>query len=67
MSDRPVAEVAAAVAALEQAWRKLGCTLVSPFMTMAMLSLPVIPALRITNRGLVDVNNFSITQLLVNS
>lgn len=65
MSDRPVTEVAAAVAELEQAWKKLGCTLISPFMTMALLSLPVIPALRITNRGLVDVNNFSMTDLLV--
>jgi adenine deaminase len=63
MSDRPVEEVAKEVAALAKAWQKLGCTLVSPFMTMALLSLPVIPELRITNRGLVDVNTFSFVSL----
>lgn len=63
MSDRPVEEVAEAVAALENAWRQLGCQLVSPFMTMALLSLPVIPELRLTNRGLVDVTRFSFVSL----
>jgi len=65
MSDRPVEEVAAAVAKLSKAWKELGCSLLSPFMTMAMLSLPVIPSLRLTNRGLVNVNNFSITNLIL--
>ncbi|MDW7650249.1 MAG: adenine deaminase [Bacillota bacterium] len=65
MSDRPVEEVAQDVAALARAWKELGCTLVSPFMTMALLSLPVIPELRITNRGLVDVTNFSFVDLFV--
>jgi adenine deaminase len=64
MSDRPVEEVAAAVAGLSQAWKQLGCTLVSPFMTMALLSLPVIPSLRLTNRGLVDVTTFSFVPLI---
>jgi adenine deaminase len=65
MSDRPVKEVAQSVAALDKAWRKLGCTLVSPFMTMALLSLPVIPTLRLTNRGLVDVNKFAFVSLFL--
>jgi adenine deaminase len=65
MSDRPVEEVATAVAELSTAWRKLGSTLVSPFMTMALLSLPVIPDLRLTNRGLVDVTTSSFSQLFV--
>ncbi|MCL4462351.1 MAG: adenine deaminase [Firmicutes bacterium] len=63
MSDRPVEEVAAAVSSLAKAWKILGCTLVSPFMTMALLSLPVIPDLRLTNRGLVDVAAFSFVSL----
>jgi len=63
MSDRPVEEVAAAVSFLAKAWKILGCTLVSPFMTMALLSLPVIPELRLTNRGLVDVAAFSFVSL----
>lgn len=64
MSDQPVEAVAQAVAALAEAWKGLGCMLVSPFMTMALLSLPVIPALRLTNRGLVDVNTFSFVDLI---
>ncbi len=65
MSDRPVEEVAAQVARLTEAWRKLGCTLVSPFMTLALLPLPVIPDLRLTNRGLVDVKSFAPVSLFV--
>ena len=64
MSDRPVEEVAQDVAKLAQAWLELGCKLVSPFMTMALLPLPVIPELRLTNRGLVDVNKFSFVSLI---
>ena len=63
MSDRPVEEVARDVADLAAAWKRLGCRLGSPFMTMALLSLPVIPALRLTNRGLVDVRRFSLVSL----
>lgn len=58
LSDRPAEEVARQVALLAKAWKTLGCGLVSPFMTMALLALPVIPELRITNRGLVDTVNF---------
>jgi adenine deaminase len=58
MSDEPVEEVQSNVDRLAQAWKTLGCRLASPFMTMAFLSLPVIPELRITNRGLVDVTEF---------
>lgn len=63
MSDRPAEEVAHRLRALQQAWRSLGCTLVSPFMTLSSLSLSVIPALRITNRGLVDVSQMKLTSL----
>lgn len=65
MSDRPAREVAAAVAELGQAWRDLGCQLASPFMTMSLLALPVLPELRITNRGLVDTVAFRFVDLLV--
>lgn len=64
MSDRPVEEVAAQVSKVEQAWRELGCSLVSPFMTMALLSLPVLPELRLTNRGLVDTVQFRFVDLI---
>ncbi|MFR3273121.1 MAG: adenine deaminase C-terminal domain-containing protein [Slackia sp.] len=38
MSDKPLEEVALEVDGLEQAWEDMGCTMVSPFMTMALLS-----------------------------
>ena len=65
MSDRPLEEVAENVAGLDQAWKDLGCNLVSPFMTMALISLPVLPELRLTNRGLVDCLNFKMLPSLV--
>lgn len=65
MSDRPLAEVAAAVAEVDKAWKTLGCNLVSPFMTMALLALAVLPELRLTNRGLVDTVNFEFVDLIV--
>lgn len=65
MSDKPVEEVQRDVERLAQAWKALGCRLASPFMTMALLSLPVIPELRITNRGLVDVRRFQFVPLVV--
>jgi adenine deaminase len=54
VSDRPVSELAAQVRRLDAAYRRLGSALESPFMFVSLLSLGVIPALRLTNRGLVD-------------
>jgi adenine deaminase len=65
MSEQPVEVVNEEVQRLAQAWRELGCDLESPFMTMSILALPVIPELRITNRGLVDTVNFTPVELLV--
>ena len=48
---------------LERAWREMGSTLPSPFMTMGILSLACIPNLRLTNRGLVDCNEFKFVNL----
>ena len=62
MSDRPVAAVAEEVRALGGAYRELGCELEYPFMMVSFLSLGVIPALRITNRGLVDGREFRIVE-----
>ncbi len=58
LTDSPVEEVEEKVKKLDLAWKQLGCDLISPFMTMALLGLPVLPELRITNRGLVDTVNF---------
>ncbi len=45
--------------------RKLGCRLDNPFMELAFLALPVIPRLKITDRGLVDVKNFRLIDVKV--
>ena len=58
MSDLPLSEVSERVQALEGAWETLGCDLDSPFMTMSLLALAVLPELRITNRGVVDTVGF---------
>ncbi|MEM2908462.1 MAG: adenine deaminase C-terminal domain-containing protein, partial [Candidatus Hadarchaeales archaeon] len=58
MSEREAEEVSEEVAALKEAWAKLGCKMVSPFMTMSLLALPVLPELRITDKGLIDTVEF---------
>jgi adenine deaminase len=60
MSDRPVAEVAESVQALnEVAARLLGTTVEEPFMQLSFIALSVIPELRLTDGGLVDVDAFA--------
>ncbi len=44
---------------LKQGVRNLGCPLHEPFLQMAFLALPVIPSIKITDRGLVDVNQLT--------
>ena len=53
LSDLRAPEVAARTVALKQAWRAAGCTL--PYMGFNLIPLSVIPALRITDKGLVTV------------
>ena len=65
MSDRPAAEVAAAAEALGDAMRAAGCSLNNAFMQHSLLALVVIPELRISDLGLVDVTRFELTDLFV--
>lgn len=65
MSDRSAAELAESVAALGGAWKEIGCNIVSPFMTMALIPLACIPELRLTNRGLVDCRTFEFADLFL--
>jgi len=58
LSDKPLGEVVGELEKLEQLARNLGTPLKSPFATLSFLALPVIPELRLTDRGLVDVNQF---------
>ena len=63
LSDAPLEEVVEASKSCVQAARRLGCTLPSPFQSLAFLALSVIPALKITDRGLIDVERFEIVPL----
>jgi adenine deaminase len=63
MSDRPVAEVSEGMRSLLDSAASLGCPLANPFMQMAFLALPVIPELKLTDLGLVDVNAFGFVSL----
>jgi adenine deaminase len=63
LSDAGLEEVIAASRACVQAAHDLGCRLASPFQSMAFLALSVIPSLKITDRGLVDVDRFEIVPL----
>jgi adenine deaminase len=63
MSPRPLEEVAAAYAKLTEVYRGLGGTLPDPFMALSFLALPVIPALKLTDLGLVDVGRFQVVPL----
>lgn len=65
MSDEPTQEVLSKIADLEKASEKIGCKIADPFMSMAFLSLSVIPEIKITDKGLIDVNKFEITNLFV--
>jgi adenine deaminase len=60
MSDRPAPDVAAQIRGLgEAAANALGVTLEEPFMQLSFLALSVIPELRLTDGGLVDVGEFA--------
>lgn len=65
MNDKPLEEMAQLVEDLDNSWKAIGCDLVSPFMTMALLNLACLPELRLTNKGLVDCVNFSFVPLEV--
>ncbi len=65
MSDKPIAVVCRALDDLLAAARHLGSGLTDPFMTLSFMALPVIPALKITDHGLVDVQTFKRVPLFV--
>lgn len=65
MSDRPIAEVRAGYDALLAAAADLGSPLHDPFMAMSFMALEVIPKLKLTDHGLVDVEQFKLVDLFV--
>lgn len=60
MSPKPLLEVAQEIDRVVEAARELGITLDAPFMALSFLGLSVIPDLRITDHGLIDVNQFAV-------
>jgi adenine deaminase len=63
LSDAPLADVIAQSRACNDAAHELGWTGATPFLTMSFLGLSVIPHLKITDRGLVDVDRFELVPL----
>lgn len=65
MSDRPIHEVATGYNALRVAAAQQGSPLHDPFMAMSFMALEVIPELKLTDKGLVDGNQFALIDLFV--
>ena len=56
-------EMVRQVESLKKAVSDIGCPLDDPFMLLSFLALPVIPELKLTDRGLIDVERFEIVDL----
>lgn len=65
MNTKSAEEMSKKVEQLDIAWKEIGCDIVSPFMTMALIPLACLPELRLTNRGLVDCLKFKFAELEV--
>lgn len=63
MSEASLEEVQKGLESCIAAARGLGCRLTDPFMTLSFLCLPVIPELKLTDRGLVDVSTFRFAEM----
>jgi adenine deaminase len=63
MSDQPIETVRRQMDEVLAAARQLGSPLHSPFMALSFLALPVIPSLKLTDQGLVDVDKFELVSL----
>jgi adenine deaminase len=63
LSDAPLAEVVERSHAIVAAAERLGCKVEAPFQLLAFLALSVIPSLKLTDRGLVDVDRFELVPL----
>jgi adenine deaminase len=63
ISPKPLPEVRRAITLLNKAAHDLGSPLKDPFMTLSFMALPPIPALKITDKGLVDAVDFKLVPL----
>ncbi len=65
MSDLPAEKVAAKLEEVEESIKKLGCRMKSPVITLSFIALPVIPKLKVTDLGLVDVEKFEVVNIFI--
>lgn len=65
LSEKPLAETALALKAVRRSMEELGYVHYNPIMSFATLGLPVSPALKLTDKGLVDVKEGKIVPLIV--
>ena len=65
MSKEPLERLTGQLDEINSAAASLGCIIPEPFMALSFLALPVIPELKLTDMGLVDVNKFEIVPLFV--
>jgi len=63
LSPEPIETLVGRLDGLNRSAASLGCAVEDPFMTLSFLALPVIPALKLTDLGLVDVSRFSLVPL----
>jgi len=65
MSTQPLQKMVPQLMMIKRAAVELGCPLEDPFMVLSFLALPVIPELKLTDKGLVDVNRFELVPLFM--
>lgn len=65
MSDKPIENVAACMQDLKNACQSMGLAHDNPFMILSFLALPVIPEIKLTDKGLMDVSRFKLVDLWV--
>lgn len=65
LSEEPMDKLSTDVSSLQQALRNLGIAHVNPIMSMCTLTLPVSPELKITDKGLIDVNKSRVVSLFL--
>jgi adenine deaminase len=63
LSNKPLSDVKDELDAANRATKELGCAVPEPFMALSFMALSVIPELKLTDRGLVDVNQFKFVDL----
>jgi adenine deaminase len=65
MSEAGTEQVEKLLTEVREAARALGCPLAAPFMTLSFVSLPTVPALGITDHGLIDVEKHRVVPLFL--